>query len=346
MPYFGGDKTERYAIREDGRGMVFKDFLALAEGSRVNHKEFLKLDFRLSLPEIADGPPCLEHLCSVGIGEGSRNNGLFALGVLAKKMDADNWEILLDKWNQDYLKPPLSTDEVGLVIKSLRKKDYVYKCKDAPIVSHCNVAICRDRKYGVGPSGGTKIVDSISVLDSNPPLFFVTLATGGVVECDATAILTPRDFQRLALMQLRLVLPLFKLDEWLDQIQKCMTDAVVIDAPKEVGIDGRFEEILEQFCTDRHAAQSADEILLGKPWLDDETGRVWFRLKDLQDMMERQRFRELSRGQVTTRIRTMGGGTKFTVLRGKGVNLWYVPKDQLQWQTATLDPKRGEESPL
>ena len=346
MPYFDSAHTVRYAIGEDGRGLSLSRFLSLAERSQLTAERLASLPLHRSVPEMVEGPPCLEHLASTGIGEGARNNGLFALGVLAKKMQPDDWAPLLEKYNADYLRPPLPAAEVQVIIKSLGKRDYSYKCGDTPINAHCNLAVCRGRKFGVGPSGAARIVESVSILETEPPLFFVNLRTGGTVECEAGDLLNPRAFQQLALTQLLQVLPQYKQEDWHRQIQSCIEDAVRIQAPREVGITGQFEELLERFCTDRHAATTKDEILLGKPWLDQETGLVWFRLRDLQDMLDRHKFRELTRGKITSRLRQMGGDAGFFNIRSKGTNVWSVPADRLNWLAAPLETPREEDSAI
>jgi hypothetical protein len=346
MPYFDSDRTNRYAYRRDGRGLSLSAFLDVAERSRITEETLVSLRFRKTLPEMSDGPPCLEQLCSTKIGQGSRNNGLFALGVLAKKMGEDDWETRLERWNHMFITPPASGEDVANIIRSLKKKEYSYKCGDQPLVSVCNMALCRTRKYGIGPGGAARILESVSILDTEPPIFFVNMRTGGTVECSPAALLNPRDFQHLVLSQLRQVIPLFKLEDWLRQVQTCVESATTIEAPREVGITGQFEELLERFCTDRHAAKDQEDIVLGKPWLDEAQGRVYFRLRDLQDMLDRHKFRELSRGQITTRIRQMMGDTEFANIRGRGVNLWWVPAERLTWARGTPALPRAEDSPL
>jgi len=346
MPYFGGDSTQKYAVQESGRGLTVRQFLDLVERTRVSRDQLARITFSRPVAEMSSGPPCLEHLASIGIPPGSQNNGLFSLGVLAQKMQPDSWESLLEDWNHRFLRPPAPSDGVATVVKSLRKRQYNYKCSDQPISSHCNMQVCRARQYGIGPSGATRMIETISILDTEPPLFFACLRTGGTVECDTGTLLDPRSFQRAVLSQLRQVIPLAKLDEWLAQVQRCMESATTIEAPREVGITGQLEELLERFCTDRHAAEERDEIVLGKPWRDDETGRVWFRLRDFQDMLDRSRFRDLTRGQITTRIRHMGGDNGFFNIRGKGTNVWYVPVDKLTWSVSGVPARRADNAPL
>jgi hypothetical protein len=61
---------------------------------------------------IKDGPPCLQQLCAQGFPQGTRNNGLFNIGVYLRKFDPDNWKTLLEEHNRSYMTPPLVAQEV------------------------------------------------------------------------------------------------------------------------------------------------------------------------------------------------------------------------------------------
>jgi hypothetical protein len=348
MPYLGGDRTDRYAVREDGRGMSVGQFLSVARQSRMTLLQLQALTFADAVPELSHGPPCLEHLASVGIVRGNHisNNSLFAFGTLARRMQPEGWEQLLEDWNRRFFRPPMPAAEVLAIIRSLSKKDYAYKCGDQPLVSHCNLPICRSRKFGVGAGGSARLVESVQILDTSPPLFFALLRTGGTVECDARTLLDPREFQRAALTQPREVAALYKQDACMSHVQACVESATLIEAPREVSLVGQFEDLLEQFCTDRHVAEMAEDLLLGKPWRDLGRRRVAFRLRDLQEHLRRSGFLAFERGQITTRIREMGGGTEFLNIRGRGVNVWWVPEDKLQWTSGSARVPRAEETPL
>ncbi len=347
MPYFDASRGDRYAVSADGRGLSLERFLDHAEKSRItlDQLEDASPGAASDDAELADGPPCLQHLAGVGVGEGGRNNALFAFGVLAKKKFPDSWEKKVEDWNQKFFSPPLGTEEVLLVLRSLRKKEYSYRCKDQPICSHCDARTCKTRKHGVGADAAPDI-SSISILDTTPPLFFVVLTSGGTVECTADDILSSRAFQRAALEQLRTLLPLYKQEAWMGRVQECLEQAVMIEAPREVGTAGAFHDLLEQFCTDRHAAQARDEILLGKPWLDEDSGRYYFRLADLMSHLERVRFRDMTRQQVTARIREIGGGHDFFNLRGRGANVWWVGEEAFSVQSTPHATPRTQESPI
>jgi len=350
MPYFDAENGTRYAVDSKGRGMSIGRFLDAAERGRLSADAFHDLR-PVALThdgDLSDGPPCLEYLASIGVSEGGRNNALFAFGVLAKKMSPDSWEPTLEKWNQRYISPPLTADEVSIVLKSLRKKEYSYQCKQTPICNHCDSQVCRTRRYGIGMmGGGTPQITAISYLDTEPPLYFVSLASGGTVECRVDEILTSRLFQRAVLTQIptRLV-PMYKQDAWLSAIQPMLDGATAVDAPANVSATGAFREMLETFLTDRYKAVERDEILMGKPYFSEDEDRYEFRLADLMAFLERVKFRELTRPQVTRRLQQLGGEHRFINLRGRGVNLWLLPPTAIEEQTEPLSVPSSDKAPI
>ena len=135
MPYFSGSKSTRYAFDQNAETLTPEEFIEYCKNFVITPNQFRKLNMGFGTKEgvLEEGPPCLQHLCSKGFGEGSRNNALFNLGVYARMFDEDNWEQLVQRYNVDYLSPPLSHGEVGNTIRQLKKKDYFYKCEDQPI---------------------------------------------------------------------------------------------------------------------------------------------------------------------------------------------------------------------
>ena len=98
---------------------------------------------------LAGAPPCLQILFKDKISEGGRNNGLFNIGVYLRKAFPDSWETEIMTYNLMYLEPPLPLSEVTAVSKALSRKDYIYRCGDAPINAHCDKGLCMTRKFGV-----------------------------------------------------------------------------------------------------------------------------------------------------------------------------------------------------
>ena len=109
MPYHSDSRTTRYAFDDNGEALNTKEFLDYVQPFIITPNKFRKLDTSFGTDEevLQDGPPCLQHLCRKGFGEGSRNNALFNLGVYARMSDGDNWEVTVQRYNMDFLKPPL-----------------------------------------------------------------------------------------------------------------------------------------------------------------------------------------------------------------------------------------------
>ena len=160
MPYFDRMLGARYAVCADGDVMEIPEFLDLAERSAQSIQWFQE---PLAKPpaEMPQGPPCLQHLIQIGFPAGSRNQGLFNLGLYYKKADPDHWETALEEANRKYVNPPLPAEEVSTILKSLRKKSYNYRCNEQPIAAHCNARLCRSRKFGIGAGKGALEIGAI-----------------------------------------------------------------------------------------------------------------------------------------------------------------------------------------
>lgn len=327
MPYFGGDSTTRYAIKKGGLSMTTREFLITAERKQITYDHLIKLGAKTqpsSDEMMIEGPPCLQHLSGMGFPEGTRNNGLMALGVFCKKKYGDNWENALDECNRNYMKPPLPTEEVSEVIRRLKKKDYNYKCGEQPLSAHCNSSICRTRRFGVGGSDDFPVVSGMSVLETEPPLWFLDIE-GERIEMITDDLLNYRRFHKVCTERLVKCYQPLKQNTWMSIVSEAMKGAVRIEAPPEVGISGHFAELLEDFCMNRHRGKTREDVLGGRPWEDEDTDKHFFRLRDLMGYLEREGFKGLTRSQVTVRLKHLGGGPDFFNVKGKGVNVWFVP---------------------
>ena len=125
-------------------------FLDFVKDYRVTPKELKAIKVLETNDALPEGPPCLQALVQQGFPQGTRNNGLFAIGVYCRKAFPDNWEQEIETKNTECMDPPLDSKEVQLIVKQVGKKDYNYKCNDQPLSSFCNSALCRTRKHGIG----------------------------------------------------------------------------------------------------------------------------------------------------------------------------------------------------
>ena len=134
----------RYALKENGTTASLEEFYEIYSRNVVDNID--DVGGKNSEEIIKDGPPCLQALCGQGFPPGTRNNGLFNIGVYTKKFDPDNWERLLEEYNQKVYATTTRSQRGCHSCSTLNKKGYQYKCKDQPISSFCNVNVCKTRK--------------------------------------------------------------------------------------------------------------------------------------------------------------------------------------------------------
>jgi hypothetical protein len=99
----------------------------------------------------------------------------------------------------------------------------------------------------------------------------------------------------------------------------------IVDAPEDTSITGRFTDLLEEFTTHLQQAMDKEEILLGRPWINDEERKVYFRIKDLEAHLKRNNFIGLTAPRMAQRLRDLGGEPMSISLKGRATRLWRIP---------------------
>ena len=343
MPYFGDTMP---VLRAGGGEYTPEEFLRAAERGKLP-VEMLGLPVAVDDTEVdlSDGPPCLQHLASVGFAEGTRNNGLLALGVYAKKKWPEEWETRLEQLNVQVMNPPLSSEEVLSIIRGLRKKDYNYKCRDAPLVNHCNSNLCRLRPHGVGDHDQIPTIASLSVLDTEPPIWFADVGEERL-ELSTEQLVDYQRFHRVCVERLLKAFPMVGRNDWNAELSRALTTVVKLEGPPDSVRGGNFREELEEFLTNRQRGRRKEDLLSGRPWEDQEEGKYYFRIRDLQERFKRDPIlRTMNRGQISTRVKDLGGGHAFFNIQGKGVNCHWVPSN-LFFEYPTVPPPKIEKDPM
>jgi hypothetical protein len=324
LPYFNGMLGTRYAVGTDG-ALSLEEFLTHAESLKQGIEWFHKpLVSSVDLPQ---GPPCLQHLVQIGFPEGTRNSGLFNLGVYCRKADPDNWKTTLEEMNQKYMQPQLDSGEVANVKKSVGKTKYFYTCDQQPIAAHCNRTICRTRGFGIGANGALPEFGQLKKIETDPPTWYWQVNEKTLV-LNTPQLLDPVKFQEVCANKLNLAMPLPKRDVWITLLGKYMNpDSLVIEIPSEDStVIGRFKEELANFCTSRVQGVGIEEIKRGIPF-DSEDGYTCFRLKDLIDHLTRRKFNEfkLDGKEVSNKLRELKAVPDKQRMLGQEVRYWRIP---------------------
>lgn len=321
MPYFEGEDSVRYGHNPNGVALTPEEFIVFVRSQTITHDQLLEL----SVPEVDDikgGPPCLKILLKQGFPEGTRNNGLFNVGVYLKQATPDKWETQIEEYNRKYVNPPLPAQEVLTLISTLKKKEYNYKCSDEPIRSYCDVQKCRTCKFGVGKGNTAPTFSSLSKLDAKPPLWFLSIDDKRL-ELTTEELQNQTKFQRVCMETLNLMPPKTNERAWQAQIQALMDSGMeIIEVTSDVSTEGQFLELLESFTTDLAQASTREEVLLGKPY--SEGGYTYFRIKDFREFLVKHRFTELETNRIASKLRDMKAKTKFWNLKGRGTNVWFI----------------------
>ncbi len=286
---------------------------------------------------IWDGPPCLEHLMQTGFPEGTRNAGLFNLGIYCKKRWPDQWQRRLEDFNQAAMQPPLSADEVVAVTRSVDKQDYQYQCSINPLVNHCNSPLCRTRPHGINGGDGGEIpeISGLSVLETEPPIWFMDIGEDRI-ELSTNQMMNYRDFQLRCVERLHRVMRPLSQATWTRMLGKAMDKVSRIEVAEDTTEIGTFREILEEFCTNRTRGSRPEDMFSKRAFYSEEEGKFYFRMQDLQKVVERQGMK-IGRNTIASKLRDLGGDKRFLNVKGKGVNTWWVYSDQVA-AIPTLDP--------
>ena len=332
LPYFNQEEGLRYAIKDDGSAATLDEFLEYAEAAAITEEQLdnlLSKDSTEVDQKLKDGPPCLQALLRQGFPQGTRTNGLFNIGVYLRKAYPDDWEKKILEYNQQIMDPPLDLNEVNVVADQVKKKEYQYKCADQPICNFCNKDLCRSRKHGVGGGANTPSIANLRKYDSEPPLWFADV-NGSPVELDTEGLQKQPRFQMLCMEQINFMPRTMSKQAWETLINMLLstmldTEGAVITTSDDTSLRGQFYDLLEEFSTHMQSAMDKEEILLRRPWTDEEEGRTYFRLKDFEAFLKRSKFFDYRSNKIAQRLREIDGRAEQFRIKGRTVRCWSVP---------------------
>lgn len=327
MPYFGGDSSTRYAIIV-AKMRSMEQFLSYAFDHRISEEQLLNTN-AVTLNGFEEAPPCLEILCARGIHEGERNNALFSIAVFYKKSDPENLRNKVIEANQKYCDNPYSGKEVREltgIINSVDRKDYFYKCKDAPIKQYCNPVLCSKRQYGIDLPDAEETIEvnlgSLVKVKTDPPLWILQVDGYGI-ELETDEIMKQDKFIAKCMEKIHKWPNKIKARDWQRMVQDRLNNLDEQDAPDDASERGRFQFLVEQFCISKNMGVLPEDLSRGLPYTEED--KTYFRAKDLQDFLFRNQFRGLSAREMWMVVQNdMGGGKRKFQFNGTTCNAWYV----------------------
>lgn len=334
MPYFGGYRTTRYGFLPNGEAATPEQFLELVEQHLIGNIEKISAK-NLTKPEaeFTEGPPCLELLTAEGFPEGTRNNGLFALGVFVKKKYPGQLREKLMEFNYRYMNPPLDPREVDEVIKSLDKpgKHYNYKCTEPPCLSYCNRGACLSRKYGVGQGGTNLRWESLTILESTPKVYFLDVikddgTTMRVDFANVSELTTQKRFADRVTEICNIYFPMMSPKDFSARMHALFDQPTIVQPAPEFTQKGEFWELMEEFCVGKSKGNNRDDVARDKVWTED--GYHWFTTRAIENFLSKKGFKYSGKGHLSSLLTDLGGmsGQQIWLPCGKNKKVWRVPE--------------------
>ena len=348
LPYHGGIRGLRYTFEAGGKAASLESFYSIYDDWVQTKKQIESIQIKQKVKDkeaFKDGPPCLNRLAEEGFGEGSRNNALFNIAVFCKKA-FDDWENRVGEYNQKYMTPPLTYQEVQTVIKSVGKKQYEnYRCKDQPICGVCNAAKCRTKKFGVGYNEEQMPeLGQLSKICSTPSQYFLDV-DGKRVELTKEQLHNANLFSIEVMDKAGVVIASIpKGPDWREIYLKTLfTTMQEIEPLKSLDPREVLIHLLEQFTINRTQARTRDDILRKMAWT--EEGFCYFRMEDFFNFCKRNNW-ELDRTKTGNLLKTLDAFEKEVRLQVKDQKPHLIKIKAMKKTEATISEVKYEESPF
>ena len=286
LPYFQGDKTTRYAFTQEGKAATLEEFYVLANESSSSDVSRIKVERPQS--EFSDGPPCIETLAAEKISEGGRNAALFHFAVFAKKK-WKNWKEKVSWFHENYMTGELDQAEIDIVKKQHEKKDWGYKCKDEPMCSHGDKALCRTRKHGIDNAPTFPELSDLQEIKLENPYYYLNV-DGKRLKLDSPKHLRqPSLFEEACIAGVGILPPTMKTKDWKALVNGLLAGREIIEAPEGMKTEDQLLEHLEDYCSDRRQTKRKEDIERGNVWSDEESHHFKFR-HFFHDHLQRRRW--------------------------------------------------------
>jgi hypothetical protein len=343
LPYFGtGKKNLRWGVK-DGKRLSFSAWLDHAEVSRISSTRFRAWHATDPKAMFEDGPPCLQQLHSDGVGQGMRNTVLFNMGTYFRQKHPDSWVDVLSQYNEEEVDPPLGSEELDKVVRSVDQRAYWYQCDTPPLCDLCQKKECQKRPFGVDAfKDSTQLprdmpsLGRLTYISSEPSRWFLPVS-GQEVTLTTEELMSSLRFRHKVVEQLGLYVPPFKQPAWETWLQTAIAAKESLDPPSEVGVLGRFMDLFGLFVEQRRGATSDSDLRRGKPIEkggevlgDADETYVVFTLEGLRTFLDRHRFYDIKDTDLFSRLRSLQAKSRRFRVDDHLLRTWWVPMSAIQ----------------
>lgn len=330
IPLFGDSRKGIF----EGRELSTSESLKVSSYLRISEKELREISLEQS-SNFQDGPPCLQTLHTLGIGEGGRNNTLLNVAIYFKKKHEEDWQEKLREYNSSELEDPLNEGEIAEIIKNVSRKEYNYTCKAAPICNYCDAKKCKKRKYGIAfgsEKEETHFVLPITgitkyIAGNKESVRWGVSTTEAMIEFSTEELMSLDAHRRKFLEHLNIIIPNLKTKEFYDQIQSYVTNCEIVHDPEDASETGQLVMHIESWFLEHGSARTVDEMIKKKWWQDPENGNIYFTGDALEDyLIHQKKVRGISKHKlfriIKERFKGDDGGR--LLIKGKRRRVWCI----------------------
>jgi len=102
-------------------------------------------------------------------------------------------------------------------------------------------------------------------------------------------------------------------------------ESAIMEVSQDASTSGQFYDYLEEFCRHLQQAQDKEEILLRRPWTDEDANITYFRLRDFEAHLRKNKFFEFKSHKIAQRLRDISGESTVLKIKGRAVRVWAIP---------------------
>lgn len=351
LPYYDSEQTDRWAI-DGGKQVTLEYFLEMAEGKRVDLSDFAEQ----ATDDYMNGPPCLQRMMNEKVDEGSRNTAMFQAAVYLKRAFPEHMRDKAAEFNRGAFVTPLDQREFRIILNSVNKKDYQYKCREEPCRTFCNRELCKTREYGItdidSAANEIPLFENVQKVIATPIRWVLTVKSK-TIEVTTAELFNYEVVRQRVGEKLHIVLPRIKAQEWDVYLRDIMKN---VETRHETTLEDQVFQKLCEFLRrgrsdkTRPEVERRDDLRRGVPALiaidraptfvngtlqkAEKGGETWyyaFRMQDFIEYLRKKKALPCPDHQIPTILfRVLGEDSKRDKVRvgdGKRIgNIWCVPE--------------------
>lgn len=331
LPYFGGERTQRYAYDYQGTPMSFEVAMEYCMSLRCSIKS-LK-DTIEHLP-FSPAPPCLQTLYingEVTAGAHNRNIFMFNVGCYLKSRFGDEFESRVQLVNTSLPEPMTQVELDKTVILSHKKGSYSYQCDNPTLSLYCDKAICETREYGKGSDTVSDFnFETLTQVQSSPPYYKWIINGVEMIFYGEDELRKQDKFIDYCIRHLHKCPNRLKGAKWTAILNKSLGTLQIekVSEGEEVSSDMLFASYFREFMESRAFAMNIGQVKMGKVFKDIERNVFVFRVEDLVQFLDgTKRFKYPTLNQLHSRLKLYGASASKTYDQQlkKTFRTWHLP---------------------